>query len=59
MRVIYVLLIVTQTGHSYEWRKTDDIYSCAGYAALEKMAQDHVLKKTGVNLKYQFICRRQ
>jgi hypothetical protein len=44
-------------GREYILRYYDNIHSCAGSAAMEKLAQDWVYMKTKKHLGYVFECR--
>lgn len=58
MKTLYVLLALMPDGREYFIRQYDNIHSCAGRAAMEKLAQDWVYQKTKKHLGIVFECRK-
>lgn len=58
MKTLYILLALMPDGREYFIKQYDNIHSCAGRAAMEKLAQDHVYMKTKKHLGIVFECRK-
>lgn len=58
---VYLLLVTTPAGQTYQWGVFDNIYSCTGALAKEKLAQDNVLKhhKGTWSPNYRFSCEKR